>query len=86
MREEYNIGDEVWFTEGYSVGHGFVVEKHTDQWLYRPEDGYSVDNIQSRSEYTVTGVYDNGVRSGIEHPNLYFLYESKEEAEKSFNL
>jgi len=24
MKKEYKIGDEVWFTEGFSVGHGIV--------------------------------------------------------------
>ena len=86
MKEKYNIGDEVWFTEGCNVGHGIVVEVHTHQWLYRPQEEYNADNVIRRSKYTVSGLYDNGTRSGVTHPNLQFLYDSKEEAEKSFNL
>lgn len=84
--KEYKIGDEVWFTEGYNVGHGIVRSVKTYEELRIPADGYGPDNIFRRKVYGVDGLYDTGVKSGYVHENLIFLYDSKQEAEKSFSL
>lgn len=86
MKKEYKIGDEVWFTEGFSIGHGIVRSVQTREELLIPIDGYGPDNILRRKVYGVDGLYDTGIKSGVVHNDLHFLYDSRKEAEESFNL
>jgi hypothetical protein len=75
------IGDEVWFTEGYNIGRGKVIGIHTDIVQY-PISG----TIHTRTTYDIDGLYDNDIPSGVVHKDVVFVYESEDDAKKSFSL
>lgn len=74
------IGDEVWFTEGYNIGRGKITGIHTDTVQY------ASGAIHTKTAYDINGMYDNNIPSGIVHRNVCFVYESEDDAKKSFSL
>jgi hypothetical protein len=42
--------------------------------------------VHTRTTYDIDGLYDNNTPSGVVHKDVAFVYESEDDAKKSFDL